>query len=115
MDKEKDETINKKYVEYKQRQLNDKGEYTGKALGKHVINLYSTGISRWIKIKDVKKLHQDIQDDTIIKDQMAGLDCLLVYTFGDYLAPVLASVLIAAHTSNTVDSGDDPENKNEGP
>ena len=35
----------KKYVEYKQRELNEKGEKTGKALGKHVINLYSTGIS----------------------------------------------------------------------
>ena len=35
-------------------------------------------------------------------------------TSGDYLAPVLAPVLIAAHTSNSVDSGDEPENKNEG-
>ena len=76
--------------------------------------MYSTGISRWIKIKDVKKLRQDIEDDTIIKDQMAGPDCLLAYTFGNYLAPVLASVLIAAHTSNNLDSGDEPENKNEG-
>ena len=115
VDKESGETINKKHAEYRRREIIEKGEYTGKTLGKHVINLYSTGISRWIKIKDVKKLRQDIQNDTIIKDQMAGLDCLLVYTFGDYLAPVLASVLIAAHTSNTVDSGDDPENKNEGP
>ena len=28
-----------------QRELDEKGEKTGKALGKHVINLYSTGIS----------------------------------------------------------------------
>ena len=34
------------YAEYKQRELNKKDEKTGKALGKHVINLYSTGISR---------------------------------------------------------------------
>ena len=40
---------------------------TGKALGKHVINLYSTGISWWLKIKDVKKLRQDIENDPIIK------------------------------------------------
>ena len=44
VDKASDETINKIYVEYRQRELNEKGEKTGKALGKHVINLYSTGI-----------------------------------------------------------------------
>ena len=78
MDKASDETINKTYAEYKQRELNKKGEKTGKTLGKHVINLYSTGISRWLKIKDIKKLLQDIENDQIIKDQMAGLDCLFV-------------------------------------
>ena len=46
VDKASNETINKKYVKYKQRELNEKGEYIRKALGKHVINLYSTGISR---------------------------------------------------------------------
>ena len=54
------------YVEYEQREVNEKGEKTAKVLGKHVINLYSTDISRWIKIKDVKKLHQDIENDPII-------------------------------------------------
>ena len=39
------ETINKKYAEYRQYELNEKGEKTGKALDKHVINLYSVGIS----------------------------------------------------------------------
>ena len=43
-------------AEYKQRELNEKGEKARKALGKYGINLYSTGISRWLKIKDVKKL-----------------------------------------------------------
>ena len=51
--------------------------------------------------KDVKKLRQDIENDPIIKDQMANLGCLFVCTFGDYLAPVL----IAAHTANNVDFG----------
>ena len=46
VDKVSDEVINKKYAEYKQRELNEKGENTGKALCKHVINLYSTGITR---------------------------------------------------------------------
>ena len=35
MDKASDETINKKYAEYKQRELNEKVEKTRKALGKH--------------------------------------------------------------------------------
>ena len=50
VDKASDETINKTYAEYKQRELNEKGEKTGKVLGKHVINLYSTGISWVVKI-----------------------------------------------------------------
>ena len=99
VEKASDETINKTYAAYKQRELNEKGEKTGKALGKHVINLYSTGISRWFKIRDVKKLKQDIENDPIIKDQMAKLGCLLVCTFGNFLA----SVLIAAHTANNLD------------
>ena len=45
VDKASDEAINKTFPEYKQRELKKKGEKTGKALGKHVINLYSTGIS----------------------------------------------------------------------
>ena len=59
--------LTKKYIEYKQRELNEKGEKTGKALGKHVVNLYSTGISRFVKIRDIKKLRQDIENDPIIK------------------------------------------------
>ena len=97
MVKASDETINKKYAEYKQRELNEKGEKTGKAIGKHVINLYSTGISQWLKINDVKKLRQGIE--------MADLGCLFVCTFGNYLAPVL----IAVHTANSVDFGDDSD------
>ena len=54
--KASDETINKTYAEYKQRELKEKGDKTGKALGKHAINLYSIGISRLVKIRDVKKL-----------------------------------------------------------
>ena len=45
VDKANDESINKTYAEYKQHELNEKGEKTGKALGKHVINLYSIGIA----------------------------------------------------------------------
>ena len=83
------------YAEYRQRELNEKDEKTGKALGKHIINLYSTGISRWLKIKDVKKLRQDIENDPIIKDQIVNLGCLFVFMFSDYVA----SVLIAVHAA----------------
>ena len=64
--------------------------------------MYSTGISRLLKIRDVKKLRQDIEDDPIIKDQMAGLGCLFVCTFDNFLVPVL----IASHTANNLDLGD---------
>ena len=69
--------INKTYIEYRQRELNERGESTGKVLGHHVINLHSPGISWVFKVKDVKKL-QDIKNDLIIKDQMADLGCYLV-------------------------------------
>ena len=110
VEKASDKTINKTYAEYRQRELNGKGEKTGRALGKHVINLYSTGISGWFKIKDVKKLHQDTENDPIIKDQMTGLGCLFVCTFGNFIAPVL----IAAHTANNVDFDDEQDYENEG-
>ena len=38
------DVINKTYAEYKQRELNEKGEKTRKVLSKLVMNLYSTGI-----------------------------------------------------------------------
>ena len=110
MDKARDEIINKTYAEYRQRELNERGEKTGKALGKHVINLYSTGISRMVKIRDVKKLRQDIENDPIIKVQMASLGCLLVCSFGSLLAPVL----VLAHTINNLDLGDEQGHENEG-
>ena len=107
MDKVSDETINRTYVEYRQRELNEKGEKTGKALDQHVINLYYTRISRVVKIRDVKKLQQDIENDPIIKDQMTNLGCLLVYTLVNFLAPVL----VAVHTVNNLDLGNELENE----
>ena len=56
LDKGNDETINKTYVEYKQREQNEKGEKTRKVLAKHLINLLSYGISCAVKIRDAKKL-----------------------------------------------------------
>ena len=105
VDKASDQIINKTYAEYKQRELNEKGEKAAKALGKYAINLYSRRISWLVKIRDVKKLRQDIEE--VIKHQMANLGCLLVYTFGDYLAPIL----VAVQTVEILDRGDEPENE----
>ena len=107
VDKASDEIINKLYAEYKQREITEKGEKTAKALGKHLIKLYSNGISRFVKISDFKKLRQDIEDDPLIKDQMTYVGCFLVCTLGDYLA----LVLVAAHALNNLDRGAEPENE----
>ena len=76
--------------------------------------MYSRGISRFVKIRDVKKLREDIEDDPVIKDQMASLGCLLVYTFGDYLV----DILVAVPKVENIDRGDEPEDEDyesEGP
>ena len=99
VDKASNETINITYALYKQRELNGKGEKIGKVLGKHFINLYSGGISRVLKIRNVTKLRQDTENDPIIKEQMANLGCLLVCAFGNFLVPIL----MAAHTVNNLD------------
>ena len=87
--------------------MNEKGEKTGKALGRHVINLYSTRISWFVKIRDVHKFPQDIENNPVIKDQMADLGCLLVSTFGNFLWLVLVSV----HTVNNLDLGNELESE----
>ena len=78
-------------------------------MGKHIISLYSTGMSRVVKIRDVKNLQQDIENDPIIKDQMADLGYLFVCVFGKYLAPVL----VAVHKMNHLylSDGQGPENE----
>ena len=76
VDKASDKAITKMYTVYKQRELNKKGEKTAKVLGKHAINLYSTSISQFVKIRGVKRLCQEIENDPVIKDQMATLGCL---------------------------------------
>ena len=63
-----------------------------------------------VKIRDVERLQQDIENDSIIKDQMANLGCLLVLSFGNFLAPVL----VAAHTVNNLYLSDEQSYENEG-
>ena len=50
-----------------------------------------------------------MENDPIINNQMAGLGCLLVCTFGNYLTPILT----AAHMANNVDFGDEQDHENE--
>ena len=69
--------------------------------------MYSVGISQWLKISDVKKLQQDIENDPITKNQMANLGFLSLCTFGNFLTPVL----VAAHIVNKLDPGDECENE----
>ena len=67
MGKASDEVINKTYAEDKQRELNEKGEYNGKALDRHVINLCSAGISRWVKIRDVENYAKTLKMIQLLK------------------------------------------------
>ena len=110
IEKASDETINKTYAEYKQLELNKTDEKTGNALGKHFNKLYSTGIFQMVKIRDVKKLQQDIENDPIIKSQMANLGFLLVRIFDNFLE----SVIVAANTANNLDLGNEQGFENEG-
>ena len=61
VDKASDEVINKAHAEYRQRELSKKGEKTEKALGKHVINLYSTGILDGLKSKMLKNYSKTLK------------------------------------------------------
>ena len=53
------------------------------------------------------KMKKNNKDDLIIKDQMATLCFLLVYTFGDYLV----GILVPVHMAKNVDFSDEPENE----
>ena len=72
--------------------------------------VYSTGVSQEVKIKNVKKLQQDIEKDPIIQDQMVNLGCLLVCTFGNFLA----STLVAANKMNNLHLNHEQSFENKG-
>ena len=63
-----------------------------------------------VKIREAKKLQQDIENDPIIKDQMAGLGYLLVCTLGKLLAPIL----VTAYWANNLDLCDEQRHEKEG-
>ena len=97
----------KTYTKYKQRELNEKGEKTGKALGKHAIDLYSTGISRVFKIRDVKKLQHDIEN-------VRSLKIRWLTSFVFQCVPKSEQLRQLAHTVNNLDLDDEQGLENEG-
>ena len=56
-----------------------------------------------VKIRDVKKLQQNIENDPIIRGEMADLGCFLLYPFGNFLL----SVLVAPNAVNNLDRGNE--------
>ena len=73
-----------------------KAEKTGNVVSKHVVNLYSVGVSKILKIDSTDQLRKDIDSDPVIRESMADIGALLVGAFGRFLKPLL----IAAHTAN---------------
>ena len=96
IDQASNEEVEKLHSKYTQKELQHKGEKTGKAMGKHLIKIYSNGVSKVLRIDDMEQLRKDIDEDPIIKDSMADIGALMVSTFGKWLSPIL----IACHTAN---------------
>ena len=91
-----DAGIDKLKSHFVQAETKLKAERTGKAVSKHVVNLYSTGVSKIVKIDSIDQLRKDIDEDPIIRDYMAEVGTLLVEKYGRYLAPLP----VLAHTAN---------------
>ena len=88
--------MEKLHSKYTQKDLQHKGEKTGKAMRKYLIKIYSNGVSKVLRIDDIEQLRKDIEEDPFIKDSMTDLGALMVSTFGKCLSPIL----IACHTAN---------------
>ena len=88
--------IDKLKSHFVQAETKLKAERTGKTVSKHIVNLYSTGVSKIVKTDSIDQLRKDVDEDPIIRDSMAEVGALLVETFGRYLAPLL----VLAHTAN---------------
>ena len=62
---------------------------TGKAMGRHFINLYSNGVSKVLKIDDIEQLRRDIDEDP----DYQRLDGRYWCFDGNYLREVVVSNL----------------------
>ena len=96
IDQASNEEVEKLHSKYTQKELQHKGEKTGKAMGKHLIKIYSNGVSKVLRIDNMEQLRENIDEDPIIKDSMADIGGRMVSTFGKWLSPIL----IACHTAN---------------
>ena len=67
-------------------------------MGTYLINLYSNGVHKVLKVDDIEQLHKDINKDTMIKYQMADIGILMVTTFAKWLSPIFIAVHTANHT-----------------
>ena len=74
--------MEKLHSKYTQKELQHKGEKTGKVMGKHLIKIYSNGVSKVLRIDDMEQLRKDIDEDPIIKDSMTDIGGLMISTFG---------------------------------
>ena len=96
IDQASNEEVEKLHSKYTEKELQHKGEKTGKAMGKHLIKIYLNGVSKVLRIDDMEQLRKDIDEDPIIKDSMTDIGGLMVSTFGKWLSPIL----IACHRAN---------------
>ena len=58
IDQASNEEVEKLHSKYTQKELQHKGEKTGKAMGKHLIKLYSNGVSKVLRIDDMEQLRK---------------------------------------------------------
>lgn len=94
LDKASPEVIEKIHNEYVQRELQEKGEKTAKALSSQAISMYAKVVGSVVSIDSAEGLRADIEEDPIIKDSMADLGILVYSAFGRFLTPLL----VVAHT-----------------
>ena len=55
IDQASNEKVEKLHSKYTQKDLQHKGEKTGKAMGKHLINIYANGVSKVLRIDDMEQ------------------------------------------------------------
>ena len=86
IDQKTNEEVEKLYNIYMEWQTQVKGEMTGRAMGGHLIKLYSNGVNKFLEIdNDIEQLLRDMEEDPIIKDSMANISALMVSTFGKWV------------------------------
>ena len=59
IDQASNEEVEKLHSKYTQKELQHKGEKTDKAMGKHLIKIYSNGVSKVLRIDDMEQLRKE--------------------------------------------------------